>query len=53
MLTPPDDLPEATLAPMLERWWGMAAASVQYQALGWAATTGRSPTPPGGPGSHR
>jgi Phosphotransferase enzyme family len=37
MLTPPDGLPEAALVPMLERWWGLAAASVQYQALGWGS----------------
>jgi hypothetical protein len=37
VLTPPDDLPEAALAPMLERWWGIAAASVTYQAIGWGS----------------
>jgi aminoglycoside phosphotransferase (APT) family kinase protein len=37
MLTPPVGLPEAALAPMLERWWGMAAASVKYQAVGWGS----------------
>jgi aminoglycoside phosphotransferase (APT) family kinase protein len=37
MLTPPAGLPEAALAPMLERWWGVAAASVKYQAVGWGS----------------
>ena len=37
MLTPPDGVPETALAPMLERWWGLAAASVQYQAVGWGS----------------
>jgi Phosphotransferase enzyme family len=37
MLTPPDDLPDAALAPLLERWWGMTAASVTYQAVGWGS----------------
>jgi hypothetical protein len=37
MLTPPDGVTEAALAPMLERWWGLAAASVQYQAVGWGS----------------
>jgi spectinomycin phosphotransferase/16S rRNA (guanine(1405)-N(7))-methyltransferase len=37
VLTPPDGLPEAALATMLERWWGLAAASVTYLALGWGS----------------
>jgi Phosphotransferase enzyme family len=37
MLTPPEDLPGETLPPMLARWWGIAAASVKYLALGWGS----------------
>ncbi|MGI8447811.1 MAG: hypothetical protein ACR2MP_11660 [Streptosporangiaceae bacterium] len=39
MLIPPAGLPEATLLPALERWWGIHAASVQYRPVGW----GQSP----------
>ena len=37
MLTPPDGLPGETLPPMLERWWGVAAAAVKYLAVGWGS----------------
>jgi len=35
--TPPDDLPEAALGPALGRWWGLAVASMKYQAVGWGS----------------
>ena len=37
MLIPPAGLPEATLLPALERWWGIRATSVQYRPVGWGS----------------
>ena len=37
MLTPPAGLPEAALRPVLERGWGIRAASVQYRPVGWGS----------------
>jgi len=37
MLTPPDDLPGATLVSALERSWGLAVASMEYRAVGWGS----------------
>jgi hypothetical protein len=37
MLIPPAGLPEASLLAALERWWGIRAASVQYQPVGWGS----------------
>ena len=37
MLTPPDGLPEAELVRALERWWGLAVASMTYRPVGWGS----------------
>lgn len=37
MLTPPDDLPGTVLASALERFWGLAVASMQYRPVGWGS----------------
>ena len=37
VLTPPDGLPEAALTRALERWWGLAAASMTYRPVGWGS----------------
>ncbi len=37
VLTPPDGLPEAALASTLGYSWGIAAASMEYRAVGWGS----------------